>query len=235
MDTCLELPPKDEAPNGPHELIGERDISSIHRLTAADVVAREKEKAWTGIVGFGSLLSEVSARVTCPNLRNFQIGRVYGWRRVFRHPATIFFARGIARPATNEISSLSAEPATARVGFAVATFEVPSSEVGALLEREEEFDFAHVPFFALDGQPDAKGPELGRGYMCVPSDDAEVLDRRGLRDKYANYGLTSVWDMWGQPDSGILPCPVYCRHCVLASRFKKMQIINTFVCLFFNY
>ena len=187
------------------------------------MVAREKDNAWTGIVGFGSLISEVSARVTCPNLRNFQIGRVYGWRRVFQHPTTIFFERGIARPATKEISSLSAEPAPASVGFAVATFEIPTSEVGAFLEREEEYDFAHVPFFSLDGQADAKGLELGRGYMCIPSDDAEVLGRRGLREKFAEHGLTSVWDQWRQPDSGILPCPVYCRHCVLASRFTMLE------------
>lgn len=166
---------------------------------------------------------------------------MYGWRRVFRHPAAIFFERGIARPDIKEISSLSAEPATASVGFVVATFEVPTSEVGALLEREEEFDFAHVPFFALDGEPDAKGPELGRGYMCVPSDDTEVLDRRGLREKYAKHGVTSVWDEWGRPDSGILPCAVYCRHCVLASRFnriikfaQKNVDCRFFVCLFLH-
>ena len=189
-----------------------------HRLTTSDVVAREAKREWTGIVGFGSLLSEVSARGTCPSLRNFRIARVYGWRRVFQHPAAIFFERGIAGLDSREISSLSAEPQdNDGSGFVVATFEVPTGEVGALLEREEEFDFADVPFYALDGRAGARGPALGRGYMCVRSDDAEVLGRRGLRDKYAAHGLTSIWDAWGEPESGILPCPVYCRHCVLAS------------------
>lgn len=58
--------------------------------------------------------------------------------------------------------------------------------------------------------------------MCTRSTDEEVLDNRGYREKYNNYlephfGSTSVWDEWGD-DSGILPCPIYLRHCLLASR-----------------
>merc|ERR1712196_399917 len=52
--------------------------------------------------------------------------------------------------------------------------------------------------------------------MCVPSTDFEVLDNRRLRAKYAKYGLTSIWDEWDE-NSGIRPCRVYCRHCVLAT------------------
>jgi hypothetical protein len=31
------------------------------------------------------------------------------------------------------------------------------------------------------------------------------------------FGYTSIWDRFGA-DSGLLPCPVYCRHCVLATQ-----------------
>ncbi|GLC37646.1 hypothetical protein PLESTB_000798000 [Pleodorina starrii] len=62
------------------------------------------------VAGFGSLLSERSARYTFPNLVNFRTGWVQGWRRVFAHTADVFFVRGIARPETGEISSLSLEP-----------------------------------------------------------------------------------------------------------------------------
>lgn len=37
------------------------------------------------VAGFGSLLSETSARSTFPQLRNFRQGRLRGWRRVFAH------------------------------------------------------------------------------------------------------------------------------------------------------
>ena len=62
------------------------------------------------ILGFGSLLSEKSSRTTFPTLQNFRLGRVPNYRRVFRHPASIFFHRGIANLNTLEISSLCAEP-----------------------------------------------------------------------------------------------------------------------------
>ena len=48
------------------------------------------------IVGLGSLLSERSSRTTFPNLENFRLGRVHGYRRVFAHSAAIFVERGIA-------------------------------------------------------------------------------------------------------------------------------------------
>lgn len=37
------------------------------------------------IAGFGSLLSETSARSTFPHLKGFRQGRLRGWRRVFTH------------------------------------------------------------------------------------------------------------------------------------------------------
>lgn len=174
---------------------------------AVDVAASGRSHAT--IVGFGSLLSERSARGTCPNLTNFRVVRVNGWRRVFQHAAAIFWERGIAIAETKEMASLSAEPSIGS-GFVAATFDVPQEELPALLEREEEFDFAKVPFSALEGQEQEEreyaqeqeqagrrerqirsgGAPLqqhflsGEGFMCVPSTDAEVLDVRGLVSEY---------------------------------------------------
>ena len=61
------------------------------------------------ILGLGSLLSERSSRSTFPALENFRLGRVENYRRVFGHPASIFFQRGLANATTHEYSSLSAE------------------------------------------------------------------------------------------------------------------------------
>ena len=64
---------------------------------------------------------------------------------------------------------------------------------------------------------------LATGYMCTRSTDEEVLDNRGHRAKYTaalepHFGFTSIWgEQWGF-ESGLLPTPVYCRHCVLASQ-----------------
>ena len=54
--------------------------------------------AKTTILGFGSLLSEQSSRLTFPDLENFRLVRVPNYRRLMQHPASIFFQRGIADP-----------------------------------------------------------------------------------------------------------------------------------------
>ena len=50
--------------------------------------------------------------------------QIQGYRRVFAHTAAVFFQRGIARPETGEISSLSCEP-LAGAEIVVSVFEVP--------------------------------------------------------------------------------------------------------------
>lgn len=119
-------------------------------MTAREVVAQVAASGaeFTGIVGFGSLLSAASAASTCPGVRNFRLGRVRGWRRVFGHPAHIFFHRGIARPDTKEIASLCAEPSEdSSSGFVMAAFEVPTVELPALVRLNlvsADYTFAHI-------------------------------------------------------------------------------------------
>jgi len=101
------------------------------------------------ILGLGSLLSERSSRSTFPDLKNFRLGRVSGgYRRVYGHPAAIFFQRGIANLETKEMSSLGAEKlgfepgwsdpekcgentdgGSYRGGFVCSVFEVPRDQV----------------------------------------------------------------------------------------------------------
>ena len=57
---------------------------------ASDV---QDEEGVISVAGFGSLLSESSARSTFPDLRNFRAGKVRGYRRIFAHTASVFFQR----------------------------------------------------------------------------------------------------------------------------------------------
>ena len=167
------------------------------------------------VIGFGSLMSEESSRGTFPKLRNFRYARVEGWRRVMRHPASIFFERGIANLETKEMSSLSAEPYEGE-GFVVCVFDVdqPSQEeMEEFRKREEEFELVPASFTELDSGI------TGSGLICSASTDAAFIERWGqdtFDAKYVSYGIHSIWDDWGT-DSGIRPCPVYLRHCVLAT------------------
>ena len=165
----------------------------------------------TTILGFGSLLSEQSARTTFPDLNMFRLVRVRDYRRVFAHAAAIFFERGIADESTFEFASLSAEP-HAGGSFVACAFEVDlDAESWARFEaREEEFDLRPVPF------ADLAGGAGGEGILCARSSDADYVARWGQARFDADYAsrVPSIWD-WA-PDSGLRPCACYLRHCVLA-------------------
>merc|ERR1719491_2890157 len=82
-------------------------------MTVPTAAAAAGKATTVTILGLGSLLSERSSRTTFPELTNFRLGRVSNkYRRVFGHPASIFFQRGLANKHTQEFSSLSAEEVT---------------------------------------------------------------------------------------------------------------------------
>ncbi|KAE8901446.1 hypothetical protein PF005_g11842 [Phytophthora fragariae] len=176
------------------------------------------------IIGFGSLLSEASARSTFGDgVRNFRLARVLDYRRVFAHPASIFFQRGIANLQTKEMASLSTEPALG-CKFLVSVFDIPESLLPDFYEREEEFKIISAKFQELDG---TSGDEA---LMCTRWSDEEYTAKRGQEtfdSKYKAYGLDTIWGWDAQ--SGILPCRVYLRHCLLAVKKLGQDVYDDFV------
>ncbi|XVF38774.1 hypothetical protein REPUB_Repub20aG0131000 [Reevesia pubescens] len=175
------------------------------------------------ICGFGSLLSEKSARSTFPNLLNFRVAKLNGFRRVFAHVAPIFFDRGIAKPETKEISSLSVEPYEGET-LIVTVFEIKKSEIPAFIERELEFRFLAVLPETLDGEPFANPAVL-----CARYNDEEFFQIRckGNKDIYfQHYGRYNIDKIWRDD---ILPCRVYLRHCVLAAKNLGDIAYNNFM------
>ncbi len=168
------------------------------------------------VAGFGSLLSETSARSTFPELQNFRMGHVSGYRRVFAHACDIFFERGIARPETKEISSLSVEPHPDSE-IIVTLFEIDASDpdaIKAFIQREHEFRFCAVTTRQLeeDGTP---AGEDRPAVICARNTDENYRKTRCPPEewerRYGKHGLTSIWR------DDVFPCRIYMRHCVLAA------------------
>eukprot|EP00899_Mesostigma_viride_P001968 jgi/Mesvir1/11772/Mv00139-RA.1 len=176
-------------------------------MAFADVIVDDQ----VSIAGFGSLLSERSARFTFPDLKNFRQGRLRGFRRVFGHVAPVFIKRGIANLSTKEMSSLSVEPAPGH-DIVVTIFEIKAAEVPAFIERELEFRF--LATFPEDLQGNAsKHPAV----VCGRYSDLEFREKRcksaeEYHHHYGQYGIETIWR------DDILPCRTYLRHCVLAAR-----------------
>uniref|UniRef100_A0A2N9H8I2 Uncharacterized protein n=1 Tax=Fagus sylvatica TaxID=28930 RepID=A0A2N9H8I2_FAGSY len=175
------------------------------------------------ICGFGSLLSERSARSTFPDLINFRVARLNGFRRVFAHAAPIFFERGIAKPETKEISSLSVEPCEGET-LVVTVFEIKKSEIPAFIKRELEFRFLAVLPETLDGKA-FDNPAV----LCARYSDEEFFQIRckGSKETYfQHYGRYNIDKIWRDD---ILPCRVYLRHCVLAAKNLSEAAYNNFL------
>ena len=61
-------------------------------------------------------------------------------------------------------------------------------------------------------------PPVKKGIICLRSTDEAYLAQWGQahwESQYLKYGVNTIWN-WGK-DSGLRPCSVYLRHCVLAS------------------
>ncbi|KAK6772761.1 hypothetical protein RDI58_027999 [Solanum bulbocastanum] len=180
------------------------DESDFDRIVSSDGLIT--------VGGFGSLLSERSARSTFPDLINFRVAKLSGFRRVFAHVAPIFFERGIAKPETKEISSLSVEPCEGGT-LIVTLFEIPRSEIPAFIEREHEFMFLAVIPETLN-----ELFYINPAVICARYSDEEYLKNRCKGDKdiyfqrYGRYNIDKIWR------DDIFPCRVYLRHCVLAAQ-----------------
>ncbi|KAL0393293.1 UNVERIFIED_CONTAM: hypothetical protein Sradi_2552100 [Sesamum radiatum] len=192
-----------------------KDDSDFDRIVSPDGLL--------SICGFGSLLSERSARSTFPDLINFRVAKLNGFRRVFAHVAPIFFERGIAKPETKEISSLSVEPCESET-LVVTTFEIPRSEIPSFIEREHEFRFLAVIPETFNGLLYTTPSVLCARY----SDEEYFLNRcKGSKEiffqQYGRHGINKIWV------DDILPCRVYLRHCVLAAKNLSDTTYNNFL------
>jgi len=173
------------------------------------------------IAGFGSLLSPRSAAFTFPELTNFRVGSIRGWRRVFAHTTAVFHARGVARTDTREVASLSVEE-EAGGELIVALFDVPASAAAAAAPPDREHEFRFVAVQARDARGNL---EPGLAVACAAWNDAEYRAARCAPAEWARrytgahpttgapFRIDAVWD-----DDAVLPCRPYLRHVVLAAQ-----------------
>ena len=190
------------------------------------------------ILGFGSLLSEKSSRLTFPNLTNFRCVRVPNYQRRFAHPTSIFFQRKIANLDTLEMASLSCDYQPNH-SFIATAFDIPVSDMidtttntftpkAEFVHREEEFAIIPVPYLELpETQKDVIndiGATLSNkskvGMICAKSSDEIYMAKWGpdhFQIRYQQYGLSMIWN-YPTTFVSIKPCTIYLYHCYKASQ-----------------
>ncbi|TKY54181.1 hypothetical protein E2542_SST18587 [Spatholobus suberectus] len=189
----------------------------------SDFEALASPDGYISICGYGSLLSERSARSTFPDLVNFRIARLTGFRRVFTAVGDLFFTHRVANINTEEIAGLSTEPCAGEI-IDVAVFEINKTEIPAFIQREREYRFLAVVPESLDGKP-FTNPAV----LCASYTDEEFFKFRcseGREIYFQQYGEYKIHKIWRDD---ILPCRVYLRHCVLAAKSLGDEVYNNFL------
>jgi hypothetical protein len=104
------------------------------------------------ILGFGSLVSESSAKMSF-ELTNFRLGSITGYRRVFNRSDWINISLGLARIETGEVCSVSlAKTEETDIISRIALMDVDAGDgLRGFLNREATYDIFEVPYVDDNG------------------------------------------------------------------------------------
>lgn len=160
------------------------------------------------IIGFGSLLSEESARRTCPSLKNFRCGQVQNYVRSFNKVdpnSSRFDHQNIANWAFVD-----------KPGFhtLVTLFEIANEDYPAFAKREGEYDLKYLEY------KDENDVE-NEGIACCAFDTNQefmhFLETAPIQKEhyYATTYLTYQGPIWRKD---ILPRPKYLAFCLEAAK-----------------
>ena len=172
------------------------------------------------VVGYGSLLSEASARQTVPALQNFRLVRVPGYRRIFNKVGIVFLSRHGASPDSLHLASCSTQEATGQE-IICSQFECSAEDFVELYEREHRFRWTEVDTVGLDGRPYT-------GRMCTGYDDLEYrLNKCITPQEYelrvGQYYRGAIWR------NDILPFPRYLAFCLQSAATQGQAVLDNFL------
>ncbi|MFC6669300.1 gamma-glutamylcyclotransferase family protein [Marinobacterium aestuariivivens] len=172
------------------------------------------------VFGYGSLLSEGSARETVPGLERFRLVRVPGYRRIFNKVGVVFFSRHRADPASLEIASCSTEPAPG-CEIICSAFDCPEADFEALYEREHRFRWIEVEAREADGS-------IRPGRICTRYSDEEYRLNKCITEaeyqrRVGQYYPGRLWR------DDILPFPRYLRFCLQAAASQGPEVLDNFL------
>lgn len=173
------------------------------------------------VIGYGSLLSEQSAKASVPGLENFRLVRVANRRRVFCKVGIVFFQRYGLAQSDIKIASLSTQTDTDNSLIASA-FECSSEEFMQLYEREHRFKWETADFIELLSSNASSGR-----ICCNYSDEEYRLNKCITEDEYQlRVGQYYQGEIWRKD---ILPYPNYLQFCLQAATHHGQEVYQNFI------
>ena len=172
------------------------------------------------VVGYGSLLSEQSARETVPGLTNFRLVTVPGYRRIFNKVGVVFLSRYGADPQSLQLASCATQ-ANAENQIICTQFECSEADFADLFEREHRFEWVEVETIAIDG-----ARSVGR--MCTQSSDQFYRTQKCQSESEYHNRVGQYYDglLWRDD---ILPYPRYLAFCLQAAHSQGQRVLDNFL------
>lgn len=173
------------------------------------------------VVGYGSLLSEKSARETVPNLHNFRLVTVHGYKRIFNKVGIVFLSRYGASPDALDIASCSTLPDKS-VSIICSQFECSEEEYRALIEREHRFTWVSVETCELEST------EFSSGLMCTTASDEwyktqKCISSSDYENRVGRYYQGAIWR------NDIFPYPRYLQFCLRSAAEQGQTVLDNFL------
>ncbi len=170
------------------------------------------------VVGYGSLLSEASARRTAPSLARFRLVRVPGYVRIFNKVSPAWMARHEVRD-ERQVAVLAARE-RAGASFLGTAFAVDEDDFLSLFEREHHYRWVEVACVEEDGSATT-------GRLCAEWTDAEYRLNRCVTEAEYERRVGRFYEgaLWRDD---VLPCPPYLEACLEAARSLGPRVYDDF-------
>ena len=171
------------------------------------------------VVGYGSLLSEASARRTAPSLTDFRIVRVHGYVRLF-NKASLVWAERLGEEGGLDVAVLAARERS-EASFLGTAFTVDDDDFARLFEREHHYRWVDAACEERDGT-------RSTGRMCAEWTEEEYRRQRCASDEEYERRVGARFDgrLWRDD---IQPCPPYLDLCLDAARAHGAEVEADFL------
>ncbi len=178
------------------------------------------------ILGLASLLLEAWARKTCPNLMNFRLARLKGYKRVFNKTDSFLIRNDLLPGNSNAYACISAVPCDDTSDLIVSAFEIPLTEWAYFVQREFEYRLVSVPFTEMITGHASEGViclgDFDNDQQCEAIVNADPLRAQRWQEFRAKYD----GPMWRYD---LLPEPEYLAACLKTAEQCGEEVYNNFV------
>ena len=172
------------------------------------------------VIGYASLLSEISIGRLFPNVRKITQVKLFGYARCFNSYGTLSVDKGLVNAKDKCVSHASAIIHPDTTMYALA-FQLDEKDFNTFEKHEFRYVFHEVQAYVRDSE------EVLSAIMCFEGFDSKIklphMDYLDIQSLMGHYGVKTFWNR------NDLPAEVYLKHCIAAAKSISKEYLNNFL------